>query len=137
MIDHRSRSRLPTRVVAMASLLVLAGHLGGCASMGDGMVSGAFVDPAKYDLYDCPQLETERKTLATKTAELQGLIDKAQTGTGGAVVSELAYRNDYISTRAQAKLAEENWQKSKCVASAPKPPAPSESTMPRKRSAGR
>jgi hypothetical protein len=105
--------------------------------MGDGMVSGAFVDPAKYDLYDCPQLETERKTLATRTAELQGLIDKAQTGAGGAVVSELAYRNDYISTRAQAKLAEENWQKSKCVASPPKAPAASEPIAPRKRAGAR
>jgi hypothetical protein len=122
MIDRHPRFRLPMRAAAMASLLVVAGYLGGCASMGDGIVSGAFVDPAKYDLYDCPQLEAERKTLATRTAELQGLIDKAQTGTGGAVVSELAYRNDYISTRAQAKLAEENWQKSKCVASAPAAP---------------
>ena len=124
MIASPPRSRLPLRVVALASLFVVAGYLGGCASMGDGMVSGAFVDPAKYDLYDCKQLETERKTLATRTAELQGLIDKAQTGAGGAVVSELAYRNDYISTRAQAKLAEENWQKSKCVASAPVAPPP-------------
>ena len=137
MIVCPSRSRLPMRAAAMASLLVLAGYLGGCASMGDGMVSGAFVDPAKYDLYDCPQLETERKALATRTAELQGLIDKAQTGTGGAVVSELAYRNDYISTRAQAKLAEENWQKSKCVASPPKAPAASEPITPRKRAGAR
>jgi hypothetical protein len=135
MIVSSPRSRLPTRAAALASLFVLAGHLGGCASMGDGMVSGAFVDPAKYDLYDCPRLESERKALATRTAELQGLIDKAQTGAGGAVVSELAYRNDYISTRAQAKLAEENWQKSKCVATPPKPPAAPEPTMPRKRSA--
>ena len=137
MIVSPSRFRLPTRAAAMASLLVVAGYLGGCASMGDGMVSGAFVDPAKYDLYDCPQLETERKALATRTAELQGLIDKAQTGTGGAVVSELAYRNDYISTRAQAKLAEENWQKSKCVASPPKAPAASEPITPRKRAGAR
>jgi hypothetical protein len=137
MIVSPSRFRLPLRAAAMASLLVLAGYLGGCASMGDGMVSGAFVDPAKYDLYDCPQLEIERKMLAMRTAELQGLIDKAQTGTGGAVVSELAYRNDYISTRAQAKLAEENWQKSKCVASAPKAPAASEPITPRKRAGAR
>lgn len=125
MIDCQPRFRLLTRAAALASLLVAAGYLGGCASMGDGMVSGAFVDPAKYDLYDCQQLETERKSLATRTAELQGLIDKAQTGAGGSVVGELAYRNDYISVRAQAKLAEENWRRSKCVASAPgTPPAP-------------
>ena len=42
---------------------------------------------------------------------------KAETGTGGSVVGELAYRNDYISARASAKLAEETWQRNKCVAS--------------------
>lgn len=112
---------LPSRVATAAALL-LAVQLGGCASMGDGMLSGAFVDPSIYDLSDCPQLEAERKRLQTRTAELQGLIDKAQTGTAGSVVGEVAYRNDYISTRAQAKLAEEQWQKNKCVAT-PEPPA--------------
>jgi hypothetical protein len=33
------------------------------------------------------------------------------------VVSLLAYRNDYVSARASAKLAEENWKRSKCIAS--------------------
>jgi hypothetical protein len=131
MTDRSLRFRPLTRIAAMASLLVVAGQLGGCAGMGDSFASGAFVDPAKYDLYDCQQLEAERTALAKRTAELQGLIDKAQTGTAGAVVGEVAYRSDYISARAQAKLAEENWERSKCVASAPSPsPAVS---APRKR----
>ena len=102
--------------------------------MGDGALSGAFVDPSIYDLTDCPQLEAERTRLQVRTAELQGLIDKAQTGTAGSFVGEVAYRNDYISTRAQAKLADEQWQKNKCVASAPPAPAP---VAPAKRSRGR
>jgi hypothetical protein len=122
---------IPRASPAIALLLagVCAG-LGGCADMGDSFASGAFVDPAKYDNFDCKQLETERKSLATRTAELQGLMAKAETGTGGTVVAELAYRNDYISARAQAKLAEEVWQRNKCVATAPvaatpaAPPAP-------------
>jgi hypothetical protein len=67
---------------------------------------------------------------------LQGLIDKAQTGTAGVVVGELAYRNDYISVRANAKLVEQAWQKNKCVASAPVAPAPTAAAptpAPRKR----
>src|SRR5258708_37964480 len=46
-------------------------------------ISTAFGDPAKYDLYDCKQLETERKNLATRGAELQGLMAKADTGVAG------------------------------------------------------
>ena len=109
----------------------LGATLGGCANVGDSFASAAFVDPAKYEQFDCKQLEAERKTLATRTAELQGLIAKAQTGTAGSVVGELAYRNDYISARASSKLAEETWQRNKCVASsstvaapAPTPAAP-------------
>jgi hypothetical protein len=121
MIDRCHDPRLTSR--ATAALLVLGAGLcaglGGCANVGDSFASGAFVDPAKYEQYDCKQLDAERKALATRTAELQGLIAKAETGTGGSVVGELAYRNDYISARASSKLAEETWQRNKCVASSP------------------
>jgi hypothetical protein len=112
----------PASRAATAALLLGAGlcaSLGGCANVGDSMVSSAFVDPAKYENYDCKQLEAERKNLATRTAELQGLMAKAETGTGGAVISELAYRNDYISARGQARLADEVWQRNKCIATLP------------------
>ena len=111
------------RAPAAVALLVLGAGLGtglgGCANVGDSFASAAFVDPAKYQQYDCKQLDAERKALATRTAELQGLIAKAETGTGGSVVGELAYRNDYISARASSKLAEDTWQQNKCVAASP------------------
>ena len=121
MTDRSHDLRL-TPCTAVALLVLGAGlctGLGGCANVGDSFASGAFVDPAKYDLFDCKQLETERKTLTTRTAELQGLIAKADTGVGGSVVGELAYRNDYISARASSKLAEEMWRRNKCGASSP------------------
>src|ERR1700680_1445087 len=86
------------RAAPAAALLALGLPLGGCADMSDSLTS-AFADPAKYDLYDCKQLEPERKALATRAAELQGLMAKAETGVAGSVVSELAYRNDYIAVR--------------------------------------
>jgi hypothetical protein len=127
MTDRCHDLRLTSRATAVALLVLGAGlgaTLGGCADVGDSFASAAFVDPAKYDQYDCKQLETERKTLATRAAELQGLIAKAQTGTGGSVVGELAYRNDYISARASTKLADETWQRNKCVAGSPAAAAP-------------
>jgi hypothetical protein len=121
--------RPPRRAVTAAALLGLGFGLGGCANMGDSMTT-AFADPAKYQLYDCKQLEAERKNLATRAAELQGLIAKAQTGVGGPVVAELAYRNEYISVRGQAKFAEDAWQSNKCHASPPSAAAPPASTAP-------
>jgi hypothetical protein len=99
--------------LALAACLLSGMGLSGCAEMSDS-VSSAFADPAKYELYDCKQLETERKNLATRSAELQGLIDKAQAGAAGPVVAEIAYRNEYIAIRGQARNAEEAWQRSKC-----------------------
>jgi len=112
---------------AVVALLVLGCGLGGCANMSDGMVS-AFADPAKYDLYECKQLESERKNLATRGAELQGLIAKAQAGVAGPVVAEIAYRNEYIAVRGQANNAEEVWRRNKCHETPPSAATPSGST---------
>ena len=122
-------SALLPRAVPGAILVALCAGLSGCADMSDSMTS-AFADPAKYNLYDCKQLETERKSLAAKLTELQGLIDKAQGGFAGPAVAEIAYRNEYISVRGQAKNAEEAWVVNKCRETAPTgakaaaPPAP-------------
>jgi hypothetical protein len=118
-----TRHRPSLSFAAAAAVLLVAAGLGGCAGMSDGM-STAFADPAQFDLYDCKQLETARKAQAARTAELQGLMKKAETGAGGAVVAELAYRNEYIAVRGQAQFAEEAWQKNRCATAAPPAPAP-------------
>jgi hypothetical protein len=136
MIDRSHDLRSTPRAAAAVALLLLGAGLctglGGCANVGDSFASTAFVDPAKYEQFDCKQLEAERKTLATRTGELQGLMAKAETGVGGSLVGELAYRNDYISARAQAKLVEETWQRNRCVASSPAAatPAPAPAAPP-------
>ena len=128
MIASLSCSHVVRRAAPIVALLALGCGLGGCTNMSDSMAS-AFADPAKYDLYECKQLESERKNLATRAAELQGLIAKAQTGVAGPVVAEIAYRNEYIAVRGQAKNADEAWQRNKCRET---PPAatPSASSAP-------
>jgi hypothetical protein len=103
----------PPRFRGALVVLLAGAALSGCAGMSE-TVAPAFADPGKYELYDCKQLEAERKTLASRTADLQKLMDKAETGTGGAVVSELAYRNDYVAVRGSAQLAEDAWRRNKC-----------------------
>jgi hypothetical protein len=111
-----------SRAASALAMLAFGVGLGGCADMGDSLTT-AFADPAKYDLYDCKRLEAERKTLTTRAAELQGLMAKAQTGVAGPVVAELAYRNDYVAVRGQARFAEEAWQRNRCHPSPPAAPA--------------
>ncbi len=144
------RQPLPRTAFAVA-LLALGGGLTGCAGsmseMGDNMTT-AFADPAKYEYYDCKQLEGERKSIATRLDELRRLMAKADTGVAGPVVAELAYRNDYISYRGQAKFADEAWRRNKCVetppgtpgaasaAATPAPPANAKGTRSPSRSGG-
>lgn len=116
---------VPMRLVCFAAL---GFALSGCASGGGEALTGVYVDPARYALYDCVQLRTAMRSSATRAAELQGLMNKAQSGFAGGVVSEVAYRNDYISARANYKLAEDEWRRSRCESqklppdkSAPKP----------------
>lgn len=123
------------RVAAAGAVVALALTLSGCADMGGDSWTTAFADPAAYELYDCKQLEPVRKNLAARQAELQGLMAKAQTGTGGAVVSELAYRNDYISVRGQARLADEAWRKNNCHETPPPTPVAIASPTPNAKSA--
>jgi hypothetical protein len=115
-------SRSLLRAASAAAMLAFGLGLGGCADMGD-TLSTAFADPAKYELYDCKQLEAERKRLATRSAELQGLMAKADTGLAGPVVAELAYRNEYVSVRGQASFAEEAWRRNRCQETPPAAPA--------------
>jgi len=119
-MPHSRYNRKIISRLTMSGLLLASCHaLTGCAGVGDGFASGAFVDPAKYELYDCQQLEAERKVLEARATQLQGYIDKAQTGVAGSVVGEAVYRNDYISTRASLKLLNETWNRGKCVATPP------------------
>jgi hypothetical protein len=128
IVSPAHRQPLPRAAIAMV-LLALGLSLGGCADMSDSMTS-AFADPAKYDLYECKQLEVERKSLATRAAELQGLMAKAETGVAGSVVSELAYRNDYLAIRGQARLADEVWRRNKCRPSPPEAAADAPGLVP-------
>jgi hypothetical protein len=122
MIDPGSPLASLPRAALAGALLALGFALSGCADMSDS-VTTAFADPAKYDLWECSQLEPERKRLATRAAELQGLMAKAETGVAGPVVAELAYRNEYLTVRGQAHYAEEVWRRNKCRETAQPAPA--------------
>lgn len=132
MTDHLIPTEVSLRVpaerraggcAAVLGLLFAGFALGGCAQLSEN-VSGAFVDPAKYDLYNCAQLRTARTENAKRIADLKGLMAKAETGAAGPVVAEVAYGNDYLSARAQAKLADDVWARNRCDSEALPPENP-------------
>jgi hypothetical protein len=118
------------RAAMAAALLLPPLAMSGCSSMSDSVLTEAFADPAKYDLYDCKQLEAERKSLASRATDLQRLMEKADTGVAGPVVAELAYRNDYIAVRGQMRFADEAWRKNRCRETPPAEAVPAALTPP-------
>ena len=74
-----------------------------------------FVDPAAYDLYNCQQLGTARRTANNRVTELEGLMAKAETGAGGALMSGLAYQTDYLSERARRDQIDEKIAANNCT----------------------
>ncbi len=113
-----------TRAAAAAPLLfAFALALGGCATGGGGATSSAFVDPAKYSLYNCKQLDDARKTVFEKVSELQGLMAKAEQSTGGSLISGIAYQTDYLSARDNLALIDEERARNRCGDVVAKPDA--------------
>ena len=107
------------RAMAIAVLTASGISLAGCAGVGDSALSGAFVDPAKYDLYDCKQLTAERVAVDKKVVDLEKLMAKAETGAAGGFVSGLAYGPDYAAVRSQRDLLDQKLSMNNCPAEPP------------------
>ncbi|MCL2713331.1 MAG: twin-arginine translocation pathway signal [Alphaproteobacteria bacterium] len=122
-------SRGLRRSLFLSALIAGGFTLCGCADMSE-TLSPAFADPGKYDLWDCKQLEGERKNLATRSEELQKLRSKAETGVGGSVVAEMVYGNDVVAVKGQSHYVDKAWQRNRCVETPPSPPPAANPPLP-------
>jgi hypothetical protein len=91
-------------VARSASMFMAGAFLAGCGATGGNLL--LFADPGKYQFSSCEYLANQRKHWANKEEELRLLMDKAEQGSGGAVVSVLAYKADYVSTTEELKMIE-------------------------------
>ena len=123
-----------TRAITILRFALFA-NLGGCTVVPD-VVLESMADPAKYDLYDCKQLQAVRSSLAAQAAELEGLIAKAETGVGGSMAAEVAYRPDLAKIKASAHLANRVWERNKCTATTQPPSAAVPSLSPKTKQRG-
>jgi hypothetical protein len=104
------------KLACFFALAVSAGALlSGCAGMAPALDESTFFsDPAAFAMYDCKQLANVRTGYTARVQELQGLMTKAETGTGGSVIAEVAYRPDYVSAQAKLKQANAAWERNRC-----------------------
>jgi hypothetical protein len=126
LLSSRTARITRCRTIAGAlGIILIAGGLGGCAgtSIG-GPRTSAFVDPARYDLYNCTQLDEARKATSARVAQLESLMAKAKTGAAGGLVSAVAYESDYAKERANLDLIDDTRRSNNCGEAAPAAPPP-------------
>jgi len=81
--------------------------------------SAAFIDPARYELYDCKQLNEEYAVVIKRELELSSLMAKAEQGPAGGLMAELGYRGDFVSIRARREQIEERMAQNNCSRTPP------------------
>lgn len=134
MADGLNRDRVRRQVLRAVALGAVAMNLGACAGgMQSSVGSSVFVDPAKYDLYNCQQLLQARNDTNSRVVELEGLMAKAETGAGGTLISGLAYQTDYRAQRAQRDDLDARISRNNCRAELPPHAAPATPPPKRKR----
>lgn len=107
--------------------LLMAAPLAGCAtgSTNEERMGSFFVAPGKYQFYTCGHLTQATNGLKQREKELEGLIAKAGTGSGGSFVSAVAYRPEILQVRGNlAEVRREEAAKNCPPAVAEAPPKP-------------
>jgi hypothetical protein len=84
---------------SLMAALAAAGALSGCASED---TAGRFlVTPDKFVLYNCVQLSDAAQANFARQQQLEKLIAKAGNGSTAVIVSDLAYRPEYVQLRGE------------------------------------
>jgi len=95
--------------------LIFSALLAACASeISNPLVGGTFEDPGRYEWYSCEQIAANRKVAEAKVQKLKLLMDKAEQGVGGAVVSVIAYQVEYTAAQDELKVIDATERDKKC-----------------------
>lgn len=91
------------RLVAMITLVLLAGALplAGCAS--EDAASSFLVAPGKYVLYQCDDIERAAKAALARQQELERLMARASATAAGQLIGDAAYGTELASIRGQLR----------------------------------
>jgi hypothetical protein len=74
-----------------------------------------FANPGKYEYHTCDQISAAGKTLVAREAVLRDLIEKAERGAAGALVSTIAYRGEHRSVVEELGVIEAAAKRKKCA----------------------
>lgn len=121
----RRTNGVAVRCAGLVGSFLAVAALTACSSMG-GDTFTVFADPGKYQYYTCAQIAEQRKNWVSRGQELKMLMNKAEQGAGGSMVSLIAYKGDYVAANEEVKILEntarvkncdrpENWKSNSSV----------------------
>jgi len=109
----RAAPAVPSRIMWRMMPLLLCAALAGCASAVEGPL--LFSDAGKYQYHNCDQLAAAAKAQSAREQELKTLIDKAEQGAGGFLVSMMAYKTDYVAAEEELRVIESTARTKNCL----------------------
>lgn len=110
-------AQLSRRLKQIAAVdLLLAGLVAGCAGISDEALDATLIDPGKYALYDCRDLDRAISSTMIRITELEQLIARASQGPGGGVMSAVAYNSELRQGRGQLRALKALSAEKQCVA---------------------
>jgi hypothetical protein len=97
----------------MLAAALAALSLTACAG-NDDMTARMLVAPGKYALFNCAQLAEQGTANLKRQHELEGLTAQAGAGSGGRMVSAVAYRPEYLQLRGEMEDLRQTAADKKC-----------------------
>ncbi|HWM49570.1 MAG TPA: hypothetical protein VNR11_21935 [Xanthobacteraceae bacterium] len=88
---------------------------GGCSIALDENSGVYAAQPGKYDFLDCRSIQLRVDANATREAELSALMQRANQGAAGAVVSALVYRDELSLVRADQQALRKASDEKRCM----------------------
>ncbi len=97
-------------------LLIIVAPLAGCAGSLDSTKQGLFAQPGKFRFLPCKDLTARAAANLQRERELTSLIERANQGTGGSVISATVYGPDLEQVRADARELQQTMADKNCNA---------------------
>ena len=74
-----------------------------------------FADPGKYEYQTCDQIQAAGRSMVAQEKALRELIDKAERGVAGGVVSTVAYRGQHRTVVEEIEVIEATSRRKNCL----------------------
>jgi len=93
---------------------VLALCCSACSTSSDVNVM-LFANPGKYDYHTCDQIVAAGQSMTRYEARLRELIERAEQGSGGMLVSTIAYRGEHRTAVEELAVLEAAARRKHCL----------------------